>query len=88
MPTLFAKWNSFIAEYPQWLMRSTTLLIWQKPRSKASSVLIFGSYKCSDQFQSLDDVESLFWVRQLISQLSYNFRGRVADGALSHLMAE
>jgi membrane dipeptidase len=35
----------------------------------------------SDQFQHLDDVNRCYGFGQRISQLSYNFRSRIADGA-------
>ncbi len=77
---LFAKWNSFIAEYPQWLMRINHPADLAKAKEQGKFGIIFG-LQTSDQFQSLDDVNRCFGYGQRISQLSYNFRSRVADGA-------
>jgi len=77
---LFGKFNSFIAGYPQWLMRinSAADLVTAKEQGKFG--IIYG-LQSSDQFGSLDDVNRCYGYGQRVSQLSYNFRSRIADGA-------
>ena len=77
---LFAKWNSFIAQYPQWLARINDAADLSKVKDQGKLGILFG-LQSSDQFQNLDDVNRCFGYGQRVSQLSYNFRTRVADGA-------
>jgi membrane dipeptidase len=77
---LFAKWNSFIAEYSQWLMRIGSPADLARAKAQGKFGIIFG-LQSSGQFGTLDDVNRCFGYGQRISQLSYNFRSRVADGA-------
>src|SRR6202167_3715520 len=77
---LFAKWNSFIAEYPQWLMRINHSADLAKAKEQGKLGILFG-LQTSDQFQSIDDVNRCFGYGLRVSQLSYNFRSRIADGA-------
>jgi membrane dipeptidase len=77
---LFAKWNSFIAEYPQWLMRINNAADLVKAKEQRKFGIIFG-LQSSGQFGTVDDVNRCFGYGQRISQLSFNFRSRVADGA-------
>lgn len=77
---LFAKWNSFIAQYPQWLMRINNVADLATAKEQGKLGILFG-LQSSDQFQVLDDVNRCYGFGQRISQLSYNFRTRVADGA-------
>jgi len=77
---LFAKWNSFIAQYPQWLMRINNAADLMKAKDQGKLGILFG-LQSSDQFQNLDDVNRCFGYGLRVSQLSYNFRTRVADGA-------
>jgi membrane dipeptidase len=77
---LFGKFNSFIAEYPQWLMRINGAGDLASAKEQGKFGIIYG-LQSSDQFQTLDDVNSCYGYGQRVSQLSYNFRSRVADGA-------
>ncbi len=77
---LFAKWNSFIAQYPQWLMRINAAADLMKAKDQGKLGILFG-LQSSDQFQNLEDVKRCFGYGLRVSQLSYNFRTRVADGA-------
>jgi len=77
---LFAKWNSFITQYPQWLMRINDATDLAKAKDQGKLGILFG-LQSSDQFQHLDDVNHCFGYGQRVSQLSYNFRSRIADGA-------
>ena len=77
---IFAKWNSFIAQYPQWLARINDAADLMKAKDQGKLGILFG-LQSSDQFQNLDDVNRCFGYGLRVSQLSYNFRTRVADGA-------
>jgi membrane dipeptidase len=77
---LFAKWNSFIAEYPQWLMRINGFADLAKAKEQGKLGIIFG-LQTSGQFQTVDDVDRCFGYGLRVSQLSYNFRSLIADGA-------
>lgn len=77
---LFATWNSFIAEYPQWLMRINNAADLMRAKAQGKLGIIYG-LQSSGQFETLDDVERCFGYGQRISQLSFNFRSRIADGA-------
>jgi membrane dipeptidase len=77
---LFAKWNSFIAEYPDWLMRINNAADLMKAKEQSKLGIIYG-LQSSGQFETVDEVDRCFGYGQRISQLSFNFRSRVADGA-------
>jgi membrane dipeptidase len=77
---LFAKWNSFIAQYPQWLVRVNGAADLKRARDEGKLGIIFG-LQSSEQFETLDDVNRCYGFGQRVSQLSYNFRSRVGDGA-------
>jgi membrane dipeptidase len=77
---LFASWNNFIAQYPQWLMRIDTAGDMSKAKQQGKLGILFG-LQCSDQFQTLDDVNRCYGFGLRVSQLCYNFRTRIADGA-------
>jgi membrane dipeptidase len=77
---LFAKWNNFIAQYPQWLMRMNNAADLMKAKEQGKLGIMYG-LQTSDQFEHLDDVNRCYGFGQRISQLSYNFRSKIADGA-------
>jgi membrane dipeptidase len=77
---LFAKWNSFIAGYPEWLLRIDSVADLKKAKEQGKLGIIYG-LQSSGQFETVDDVDRCFGDGQRISQLSFNFRTRVADGA-------
>lgn len=77
---LFGKWNSFIALYPQWLMRINNAADMASVREQGKFGILYG-LQSSAQFQALDDVNRCYGLGQRVSQLSYNFRSVVADGA-------
>jgi membrane dipeptidase len=78
--TLFAKWNSFIAQYPQWLLRINCAADMARAREQGKLGILYG-LQSSAQFQTLDDVNRCEGWGLRVSQLSYNFRSLVADGA-------
>jgi membrane dipeptidase len=77
---LFAKWNSFLLDYPQWLSRINSADDFGKVKSQGRYGIIFG-LQSSAQFENLDAVNTCYGYGQRISQVSYNFRSLVADGA-------
>ncbi|HUK46659.1 MAG TPA: membrane dipeptidase [Terriglobales bacterium] len=77
---LFAKWDSFLLDYPQWLARINSADDFEKIKSQGQYGIIFG-LQSSLQFENLDAVNACYGCGQRISQLSYNFRSLVADGA-------
>jgi len=77
---LFAKWNSFLLDYPQWLARINSADDFEKVKTQGRYGVIFG-LQSSAQFENLDTVNTCYGYGQRISQLSYNFRSLVADGA-------
>ncbi len=77
---LFAKWNSFILDYPQWLARINSADDFEKVKSQGRYGIIFG-LQSSAQFETVDAVNTCYGYGQRISQLGYNFRSLVADGA-------
>jgi membrane dipeptidase len=77
---LFGKWNSFIALYPQWLMRINSAADMVRVREEGKFGILFG-LQSSAEFHTLDDVNRCHGMGQRVSQLSYNYRSLVADGA-------
>lgn len=78
--SLFAKWNTFIAQYPQWIMRINCAADMARAKDSGKLGILYG-LQGSEQFQTLDDVNRCYGWGQRVSQLSYNFRSLVADGA-------
>jgi membrane dipeptidase len=76
----FAKWNGFLALYPQWLMRVDTAADLARAKQQSKLGMLFG-FQSSGQFQTLDDVDRCYAAGLRVSQLSYNFRSLIADGA-------
>ena len=77
---LFAKFNNLMAMYPQWVMRIDSAADLMKAKETGRLGIIYG-LQSSEQFEHLDDVNKCFGFGQRISQLSYNFRSKIADGA-------
>lgn len=77
---LFAKWNSFLLDYPQWLARINSADDFEKVKTQGRYGILFG-LQSSAQFETLDAVNACYGYGQRVSQLGYNFRSLVADGA-------
>jgi membrane dipeptidase len=77
---IFAKWNSFVLDYPQWLARINSADDFEKVKAQGRYGIIYG-LQSSAQFETVDAVNSCYARGQRVSQLSYNFRSLVADGA-------
>jgi membrane dipeptidase len=77
---LFAHWNTFLIEYPQWLARINSADDFEPAKKEGRYGIIFG-LQSSAQFETVDAVDTCYGYGQRVSQLSYNFRSLVADGA-------
>lgn len=77
---LFTKWNTFLGWYPQWLMRIEKPADLTQAKEQGKFGIIFG-LQSSSQFQTVDDLDLCYAFGLRVSQLSYNFRSLVADGA-------
>jgi membrane dipeptidase len=77
---LFARWNGFILEYSQWLMRIDKAEDFARCKSMGRYGIILG-LQSSAQFETVEAVDTCYAAGQRISQLCHNFRSAVADGA-------
>jgi len=77
---LFARWNGFILQYPQWLARVDKAADFTQCKATGRYGVIFGLQSAA-QFESLEAVDACYAAGQRISQLCHNFRSVVADGA-------
>jgi len=77
---LFARWNEFILQYPQWLMRIDKARDLDDCKARGRYGIIFG-LQSSAQFETVAAVDTCYAAGQRISQLCHNFRSAAADGA-------
>jgi membrane dipeptidase len=77
---LFGKWNGFVLNYPQWLARIGAAADFEPAKHHGRYGIIFG-LQSSAQFETVDAVDLCYAQGLRVSQLSYNFRSLVADGA-------
>jgi membrane dipeptidase len=77
---LFANWNSFIAEYPDWLLRIGSGVDFERAKSSRHYGILFGLQNAA-HFRRPDDVDTFYGLGQRVSQLTYNFRNLVGNGA-------
>ena len=77
---LFVKWNAFLIRYPDWLVRIDSAKDFELSKNQGRYGIIFG-LQTSAQFETADAVDVCYALGQRISQLSYNFRSLIADGA-------
>jgi membrane dipeptidase len=77
---LFDKWNAFLLNYPQWLTRISSAADFVAAKRDGRYGILFG-LQSSAQFETVDAVDTCYAHGQRVSQLSYNFRSLVADGA-------
>src|SRR5215469_16872673 len=78
--SLFGKWNGFLLNYPQWLTRIGSAADFEAAKRQQRYGIIFG-LQSSAQFETVDAVDACYAQGLRVSQLSYNFRSLVADGA-------
>jgi membrane dipeptidase len=77
---LLGKWNGFVLGYPQWLTRISAAAELESAKRAGRYGIIFG-LQSSAQFETVDAVDACYAQGLRVSQLSYNFRSLVADGA-------
>ena len=77
---LFANWNSFLAQYPDWLLRIGTAADFQKAKVSKHYGILFGLQN-STHFRRPDDVDTFYGLGQRSSQVTYNFRNLIGNGA-------
>src|ERR1041385_3783565 len=77
---LFADWNSFIAQYPDWLVRISHASDFMKAKTSGRYGILFG-FQNSTHFRRPEDVDTFFGLGQRVSQVTYNFRNLIGNGA-------
>ncbi len=77
---LFADWNSFIAEYPDWLLRIGSGPDFARAKQSGRYGILFGLQNAA-HFRRPEDVDTFYGLGQRVSQLTYNFRNLVGNGA-------
>jgi membrane dipeptidase len=77
---LFARWNGFVLQYPQWLMRIDKAADFASCKATGRFGIVYGLQSAA-QFESVDAVDTCYAAGQRISQLCHNFRSVAADGA-------
>lgn len=75
----FARWNGFIAGYPQWLMRIDSAKALDQINT-ANKIGILLSLQTSNHFRSPEDVDTFVGLGQRISQLTYSQNNRIGSG--------
>lgn len=83
---LFARWNSFLAMYPDWLLRISVPADFARAKASGRYGILFGLQN-SAHFRGPDDVEFFHGLGQRASQLTYNFRTLSGDGAFEEANA-
>jgi len=76
----FADWNSFIAQYPDRLLRIGAAADFERAKTSRHYGIVFGIQNAA-HFRRPEDVDTFYGLGQRISQLTYNFRNLVGDGA-------
>ncbi len=77
---LFARWNSFLAQYPDWLLRIGSVEDFQRAKTSGRYGILFGTQN-STHFRQPGDVDVFYGFGQRSSQLTYNFRTLAGNGA-------
>ena len=77
---LFADWNSFLAQYPDRLMRIGAAADFARAKSSRRYGILFGLQNAA-HFRRPDDVDTFYGLGQRVSQVTYNFRNLVGNGA-------
>jgi membrane dipeptidase len=77
---LFANWNSFIAQYPDWLLRIGAAADFERAKASRHYGILFGIQNAA-HFRRPDDVDTFYGLGQRVSQVTYNFRNLVGNGA-------
>lgn len=77
---LFARWNSFIAAYPDWLLRISSAGDFLRAKASGRYGILFGLQNAT-HFRKPDDVDTFHGLGQRSSQLTYNYRTLIGNGA-------
>jgi len=77
---LFADWNSFLAQYPDWLLRIGCGADFAKTKTTGRYGILMGLQNAA-HFRQVEDVDVFYGLGQRVSQLTYNFRNLVGNGA-------
>jgi membrane dipeptidase len=77
---LFGQWNSFLAAYPDWLLRISTAGDFMRAKTSGRYGILFGLQN-SAHFRNPDDVDTFYGLGQRSSQLTYNYRTLSGNGA-------
>jgi membrane dipeptidase len=81
---LLADWSSFIAGYPDWIMRISTAADFQRAKQAGKLGILFG-FQNANHFRTAEDVDVFYGLGQRVSQLTYNFRNMVGNGAFERV---
>jgi membrane dipeptidase len=76
----FAAWNSFIANHDELLMRVDSPGDLERVKKSGKLGVLLGLQN-SDQFRRPDDVNFFYGIGQRVSQLTYNSRNLIGNGA-------
>ncbi len=77
---LFGDWNSFIAQYPDWLLRIGSGADFQKAKTSGRYGILYG-FQNSAHFRRVEDVDTFYGLGQRMSQVTYNYRNLIGNGA-------
>ena len=77
---MFAAWNGFIANHDQHLMRIDSPADLNRVKTSGKIGIMIGLQN-SDQFRRPDDVDFFHGIGQRVSQLTYNARNLIGNGA-------
>lgn len=77
---LFARWNSFVAGHPDWLLRISAASDLTRAKSTGRYGIWFGMQN-STHFRKPEDVDMFYGLGQRSSQLTYNYRNLIGNGA-------
>ncbi|HZT77303.1 MAG TPA: membrane dipeptidase [Vicinamibacterales bacterium] len=79
----FARWNGFLAQYPDWLTRIDKASDFERAKSQ-NKIGVMLTFQDSTHFRTPDDVTTFFGLGQRVSQLTYNFNNRIGSGFLEN----
>jgi membrane dipeptidase len=77
---LFGEWNSFFAQYPDRLLRIGAGSDFEKAKTTRRYGILLGMQN-SAHFRRVEDVNVFYGLGQRVSQVTYNFRNLIGNGA-------
>jgi microsomal dipeptidase-like Zn-dependent dipeptidase len=77
---LFARWNGFLAAYPDWILRISAPGDFMRAKTSNRYGILFG-LQDSTHFRGPEDVDTFYGLGQRSSQLTYNYRTLSGNGA-------